>query len=432
MSAAPPGVGVRPVSVRLPATAWAVVLAGVSASLHLGKLPPAIPALQATLGIGWVEAGFMLSLVQVAGMTLGIGVGLAADAIGLRRSMLIGLTVLGVASLLGGLVGFFAGGGRAAVNALLVLRAFEGAGFLLAVMPAPGLIRALAPPGTEKKAMGLWGAYMPLGVALALLFGPLLIAAVGWAGWWCLLALVSLAAAVWLAVGVPSDVRRLAGQSPGPQHRSAPTPWVDRLRQTVQAPGPWRVAMGFAVYAAQWIAVIGFLPAIYAGAGVPVGWGAVLTACAAATNILGNLVGGWLLQRGVPVDRLLRWGFVAMALGSIAAFAQWGQGSEAIGLPPALRYLAVCLFSLAGGVIPATLFSLAVRLAPGPSTVSTTVGLVQQASALGQFVAPPAVAWLAHRVGGWHWTWGVTVGCSLIGVVLAAGLARQSALRETA
>ena len=88
MSAAPPGVGVRPVSVRLPATAWAVVLAGVSASLHLGKLPPAIPALQATLGIGWVEAGFMLSLVQVAGMTLGIGVGLAADAIGLRRSML--------------------------------------------------------------------------------------------------------------------------------------------------------------------------------------------------------------------------------------------------------------------------------------------------------------------------------------------------------
>ena len=104
----------------------------------------------------------------------------------------------------------------------------------------------------------------------------------------------------------------------------------------------------------------------------------------------------------------------------------------AIGLPPALRYLAVGLFSLAGGVIPATLFSLAVRLAPGPSTVSTTVGLVQQASALGQFVAPPAVAWLAHRVGGWHWTWGVTVGCSLIGVVLAAGLARQSALRETA
>lgn len=416
----------RPVAVRLPAAAWAVVLAGVSASLHLGKLPPAVPALQATLGISWIEAGFLLSLVQVAGMTLGIGVGLAADAIGLRRSMLAGLSLLSTASLAGGLVGFWGGGGRGSVDALLVLRAFEGAGFLLTVMPAPGLIRAMAPSGTEKKAMGLWGAYMPLGVALALLCGPVSIAVMGWPGWWCLLSTVSLAAAFWLAFGVPSDADRLAGQHLPPRV----APWVDRLRETVRAPGPWRVAMGFAVYAAQWIAVIGFLPAIYAGVGVPIGWGAVLTAFAAATNILGNLAGGRLLQRGVPVDRLLRWGYVAMALSSIAAFAQWGQGGEVFGLPPTLRYLAVCMFSLAGGVIPATLFSLAVRVAPGPSTVSTTVGLVQQASALGQFAAPPVVAWLAHRAGGWQWTWGVTLGCSLVGIGLAASLARQS--RDTA
>jgi CP family cyanate transporter-like MFS transporter len=70
-----------------------VLLGGVSGALHLGKLPPAVPALQASLGIGLVEAGFLLSLVQVASMTLGLVAGLAADTIGLRRSMLTGLGV---------------------------------------------------------------------------------------------------------------------------------------------------------------------------------------------------------------------------------------------------------------------------------------------------------------------------------------------------
>jgi len=112
-----------------------------------------------------------------------------------------------------------------------------------------------------------------------------------------------------------------------------------------------------------------------------------------------------------------------MACGSFAAFAQWGFGGDALGLPPAVRYAAVCLFSLGGGMVPATLFMLAVRAAPSSATVSTTVGLMQQASSFGQFIAPPAVAWLAHAVGGWQWTWVATVACSLIGMMAASRLA---------
>jgi MFS family permease len=87
------------------------------------------------------------------------------------------------------------------------------------------------------------------------------------------------------------------------------------------------------------------------------------------------------------------------------------------------------MFSLGGGVVPATLFMLAVRLAPGPSTVSTTVGMMQQASSLGQFIAPPFVAWIAHRVGGWQWTWTFTLTCSLMGLALAARLSPAIARR---
>ena len=407
---------------RVPAAALAVLLGGISAALHLGKLPPAVPALQASLGIGLVEAGFLLSLVQVASMTLGLLVGLAADTIGLRRSMLTGLAVLTVASLLGGMVA-----GAHAVQWLLLLRAVEGIGFLLTVMPGPGLIRALTPPGADKAALGLWGAYMPLGVALALLLGPALIAWGGWADWWWALSIVSAGAALWLWLAVPADRLRPAVAS----HEAAGG-WSARLRATVGARAPWLVALTFAVYSSQWMAVIGFLPAIYAGAGVPAAWNAVLTALAAAMNIVGNIAGGRWLQRGVAPERLLQLGFLTMALGGVAAFAQAGQGPDALGLPPALRYIAVCAFSLGGGMVPATLFLLGVRLAPGPSTVSTTVGLMQQASSLGQFLAPPAVAWMAHRVGGWHWTWTATLACSLVGMAIARRLGRIRPAAEMA
>ncbi|MGJ7612309.1 MULTISPECIES: MFS transporter [unclassified Variovorax] len=410
----------------MPVAAFAVLLGGVSAALHLGKLPPAVPALQASLGIGLVEAGFLLSLVQVASMTLGLAAGLAADSIGLRRSMLTGLGVLTVASLVGGLVGVGALGGTHAVAWLLALRAVEGIGFLLAVMPGPGLIRALTPPGADKAALGLWGAYMPLGVALALLLGPALIAWGGWADWWWALSLVSALAALWVWRAVPAD--RLRPVAPA----NVSIGWSSRLRATVGARAPWLVGLTFAVYSAQWMAVIGFLPAIYAGAGVSPAWNAVLTALAAAMNIVGNIAGGRWLQRGVAPQRLLQLGFLTMALGGVAAFAQLGQGTDAKSLPPALRYLAVCAFSLGGGMVPATLFFLGVRLAPGPSTVSTTIGLMQQASSLGQFLAPPAVAWVAHRAGGWHWTWTATLACSLAGMALARRLGRIRPAAEMA
>jgi len=408
--------GVEQPAARVPASAMVVVLAGVAAALHLGKLPPAVPALQGALGITLVQAGFLLSLVQCAGMALGLLVGLAADTIGLRRSMLIGLAVLTLASVAGG----FVGPTPHAIEWLLVLRVLEGLGFLLTVMPAPGLIRAQTAPGSEKTALGLWGAYMPLGVALALLIGPALIGVAGWPAWWWGVAAASATAAGAVFLALPADAPRVARSSEARTGEArAPGP-TGRLRATLGAPGPWAAALAFAVYSSQWMAVIGFLPSIYAGAGVPAGATAVLTALAAAMNIVGNVMGGRLLQRGLAPGRLLRWGFGAMGLGAVAAFAQWGD----VGLPPALRYLAVCLFSMFGGMVPATLFLLGVRLAPGPSTVSTSIGLIQQLSSLGQFVAPPLVAWVAHRVGGWQWTWAVTGACSLAGIALASRLDR--------
>lgn len=44
------------------APAVVVILSGVVAALHIGKMPPAIPVLREALGVTLVEAGFLLSI----------------------------------------------------------------------------------------------------------------------------------------------------------------------------------------------------------------------------------------------------------------------------------------------------------------------------------------------------------------------------------
>jgi MFS family permease len=384
----------------------AVFLAGLAAAVHIGKIPPAITVLRDSLGVSLVEAGFLLSAVQLAGMLLGVVVGALADGFGLRRSMQCGLGVLCFASL--------AGVWASHPADLLALRALEGLGSLCVVLPAPSLMRQLVPAAKLPTFMGLWGAYMPAGVALALLTGPVVMAQWNWQTWWGLLGVLAGCAGLWLTLAVPPDARRATE----PQRRSDPPSsavmvLARRLRLTLATRGPWVVAVAFGVYSCQWLAVIGFLPSIYMQAGVSGVAAGALTALACAANVVGNLGAGGLMRAGWRIHRLLSIGFGGTALATVVAFSPLA-GDGAI-----LRFAAVVAFSAVGGMIPATLFALAVRVAPSEHTVSTTMGWVQQCSACGQFLGPPLVAWVAGLAGGWHFTWAITGVASAVGLGLS-------------
>ncbi|TSE25652.1 Methyl viologen resistance protein SmvA [Tepidimonas sediminis] len=383
----------------IPPAALPIVLVGVASAMHVGKLPPALPLLARELGVTLVQGGFLLSMIQLAGMTLGALAGQLADRLGPRRVMLGGLVLLAAGSLAGALA--------PAAAWLLAARALEGVGFLMTVLPAPGLIRrGVTEPGPQARALGWWGAYMPIGAALGLALTPPLYATLGWRTAWGALALLALACAGLVARRVPADGASPAGGT------AALRAALQGLRTTLAAAGPWLVALAFGVYSGQWLAVVGFLPTIYTEAGWPgavVGWASAL---AAGVNLAGNVLAGRLLARGWPVRRLLWLGYGAMAAGALGTFTA----------PPLAAYGAVLAFSALGGLVPGTLFALAVRLAPSPATVSTTVGWVQQLSSLGQFAAPPLVAALAARVGGWQWTWLFNVACCAAGALLAVAL----------
>jgi len=113
--------------------AYVLICSGVVAALQIGKLPPALPEISQALGMTLTQSGFLLSFIQLAGMSLALAIGMSADTLGAKRSMLLGLFLLGLASALGSMA--------TSVTSLMVWRIFEGLGFLCVVLPAPGLIR---------------------------------------------------------------------------------------------------------------------------------------------------------------------------------------------------------------------------------------------------------------------------------------------------
>jgi CP family cyanate transporter-like MFS transporter len=373
-----------------------LVLVGMCAALHIWKVPPALPQLQAEFHLSLVESGFLLSAVQLGGLILGLPIALVAERIGLRRCVLIGLAILAATSMLGALLD----------TSLLVLlcRAAEGLGVLMVAMPTPALIRRLVPPDRLSRIMGLWGSYMPLGTVVILLTGSWVLSVGSWQLLWSLLAALTLCCLLLTAHLVPSDPVAASDQ---PRHSP-----VQLARTTLGSLNVWLLALTFGLYAGQWIAVIGFLPTIYAVQGVGGTTAGLLTAIVAGVNAIGNLAAGRLLHRGVPGWQLLVAGLATMILCAWAAFGA--------GLPASGQFVAVLMFSMLGGLVPATLFVLGLTLAPSPQTTSTTIGWMQQGSSLGQFAGPPVVAWVVNRAGGdWQWTWTATGTFAATGIVLA-------------
>ena len=372
-----------------------LVLVGMCAALHIWKVPPALPQLQAAFGLSLVESGFLLSAVQFGGLILGLPIALVAERIGLRRCVLAGLAILALASALGAWQD----------TSLLVLlcRAAEGCGVLMVAMPIPALIRRLVPPDQLSRIMGLWGSYMPLGTVIILLVGSWVLRLGDWRLLWSLLSVLTLGCLLLTLKLVPADT----AAAPGTPRDSA----LQLARTTLRSANVWLVALIFGLYAGQWMAVIGFLPTIYAAQGIGGTTAGLLTAIVAGANAIGNLSAGRLLHRGVAGWHLLVAGLATMI---VCAWAAFGAGLPATG-----QFVAVLMFSMVGGLVPTTLFVLALTLAPSPQTTSTTIGWMQQCSSLGQFVGPPVVAWVVHRAGDWQWTWTATAAFAATGILLA-------------
>jgi len=354
---------------------WAIFSGGLVAGAFMTKVAPAIPGLRDELGLTLVESGFIATTFNLMGMLVGIVAGVLCDRFGHKTFALAGLAILAF----GGALGAFAWG----FGTLLFARFLEGVGFIAFVVAAVALMNAaVTTPRDRAIALGLWSAYMPTGGTIALLAAPWLIAASGWRGFWIVLALLAVVSAVAFARFVPTS-------------RYGEVSSMRLVAESLASGGNIAMALLFAFYVAQWTSIMVWLPTFLVDEHrLSPGAAAYATALFVLINAPGNLTGGWLLARGMPRATLIVTGAV------IAALCEIGMLSEA--LPAGMRYLLVLAFSFSAGVIPASVFSGLPLHARTPQHIGTGNGIVMQASQVGQFLGPMALAWIATQFGGWH------------------------------
>jgi MFS family permease len=378
---------------------WILVLAGVVSAMQIGKVPPALSLLREDLSVGLVASAWILSMFSALGALFGSAAGALADRFGSRHVTVASLFVMALASAIGGTAH--------GAGLLLLSRAIEGSGFVVTVVAVPSLLAAAAAGRAQRFVPSLWGTYMPAGMALALAAAPLILSTLGWRAWWELNA--ALLAVLALAVAWSNSRVRTA-------HTRHALRFGGMLRASLQRPGALLLAGIFASYASQFLAIMGFLPTILQERGIAAKAAGGLTALAVIVNAAGNLTAGWLFTRGVAPRSLICAAMIGIAVAELVVFSP--------GYSSSLQYLAVLAFSVIGGLVPASIFTAVPNVAPAEAR-STTMGIVVQASHLGQLLGPPAVAALAAAVGGWRASPLVLVPTAALGLTAALSLKRQ-------
>ncbi|MGC4394387.1 CynX/NimT family MFS transporter [Hydrogenophaga sp. T2] len=361
-----------------PASQWPAILllvgAGLVSAVQLAKVPAAMQAIQAALGMPLERAAWLLSAFGVVGALFGTAIGTATDRLGARRTLVAGLALQGAASAAGALV--------QGAPLLIASRLVEGVGFLAVIVAAPALIARVVPASRAAGPMAAWSSFMPAGMALVLLASPWLLIA-GWRALWWVSSALALAYAALAAWCAPRD----ASQRPPARDRALP------LHRTLLARGPLALMLLFMLYAGSWFALFGLLPVVLEGglAATPA-QANMLTALAIASGGIGNLAGGALLARGMRPATL-----VAGTLG-VCALLALAVATESLGAWT--RYWLVVAFATVAGCVPPALFAEASVQAPHESTLGLTIGMMMQGNNLG-LVAGPAAGAALTVMGGW-------------------------------
>lgn len=383
-------------------TSWLHVLVaflgGCLITIHIGKVPAAIPFLDGELALSLMWASTIVSAFSLVIGVLGIFMGILADKSGHKPAAIGGLLICGLASLGGALSHDLA--------PLLVSRVFEGLGYVLAVVALPSLIANAATERDKPVAMGIWAAFLPAGMAFMLLLSPAVLAAMGWRGLWVLSGSLTL---VWAFVVILAFRGR-----PSPVRETLPVREAGRL---LVRRGPLLLTGCFIAYSSQFLAVTSFLPVMLIESyGISVERAAALGALVVAGNVLGNLASGWLLRHGASRVVLLVGTAAAAGACTLVLF------SDAFAFEA--RVAGAFAFSAIGGMIPGALFDGAPHFVDRPGQIAGIVGLLMQGAGLGQILGPLLLTGIVDGLGGWSYAPAYTVTMAAVGVLCAGLLGR--------
>ena len=381
-------------------TVFLILLAGVVGAAQLGKLPGALPEIQAQLEIDLVTAGWVISSIVAIGAVGGVAAGTVGDRYGHRLTFLIGIASIAA----GGLAGSFA----VSSFTLILSRCVEGIGYIAVITVAPMLIARATSESDRDMGFGVWSFYMPVGMASMVALSPFLIRfSGGWQGLWIINGIVTGIALVAVAIALRGDHFAHRG-------RASKHPLAD-IRRTLCSAGPWAISLGFGAYSLVYLSSMAFLPTFLTEReGFSIETAAILIGIAIFMNAPGCLVGGWLMKRNFSPWAGIALGYLCMSICAAGLF-QADIGFE-------LRYSLALALPFFGGLIPPIVLNRAQVHATSPALLGTTMGLVIQVISFGQLIGPPIMAALIAASGNWQSGAWLTVSACAIGLTTALWL----------
>ena len=356
-------------------TSFATVLglwaAGLGAAAQFGKVSVSFTLLSEHYGAAGAKLGFAVSLVGFVGVLFGVVAGLIVASIGYRRALIAALALGAVVSAWQAML--------PSLPLFLFSRALEGASHLAIVVSAPTLIAQISAPRHRGLTLSLWSTFFGVAFFLLVLFGLPLARAWGVGALYGAHGIYMAAMALLVALMLPRDV--VGPRSGLLSLRSVVAEHIRIYRS------PWRnaPALGWFFYAATWVAILTIMPQYLPEGTIRDS----VVAFMPLAGICSSMTLGVLLLRRFPAVTVIRIGFAACALASIAI---WLAPQN----PLCYIALALCL-----GLVQGSSFTAIPQLNEDATARAEANGALAQMGNLGTTTGTPI---LAAMVG----TWGPT------------------------
>ena len=386
---------------------WICFSAGLAAAITMNKASPAALNIAADLDLSLFQIGWLVSVVAIGMVVLGFASGHLILRFGALKVLTAGVTVL----LLTPWLSLFA----TTSPLLMVERSLEGVGVILVMVSAPAAIINVSRPEDVGLSMAVWALWMPTGSSLIFLLAPWLLNIDGWRSLWLSSAVAAAVVFPFLLYLLRVDRREIQAV-PLSESATVSTSTQSINSGSISVPGAVLLAIIFLCFGAGFFGVLTYLPTyLHTVSGFSTANASLLTALLPAVLIVGNLLAGGLLHRGLQPALVMS---ISAVLVSITL---WVTMILADGL---LAIIFLVLFGLFTGVVPTAMFAQAPRFAASPRAVGVVIGIMVTGQGIGLLFAPPLIAYLVGPSQNWIAALPLLVMLPLIVALLAVYLPR--------
>ena len=352
-----------------------ILACGAINAVNVAKLAPSVQTLQASFDLSLSEVGLLASLFSTLIVISALAVASAIRTIGPRRMLLLALSVAATGSLISLLT--------QNVTGLFIGRMIEGASLVTVMLTAPAILSAHTHPNRRGVIMGIWGGFMPLGNAIALMFAPILLDLGSWqavwqAGFWGTLAVLALA--FWY---IPKDT----AHTPQKLQFSA-------ILEAIQNKIIGILGLVFAAHSLVYQALLQLMPVFNQSIiGLSLSWASYFTVIFCLLNFAGNILSGQLLQRSWAPSRLV----LLTGTGLTILLAIMVASSSM----PVYFASALLLFGIISGGIPPVCFYVISRQKTELGNIPVLTAWMFQIQGIGMLLGPVYFTTLVEYSASW-------------------------------